>query len=625
MIADANAQQNPYDVSLISKDLLPYASAVVRDEQSGIEVKDLDNVIYHYKTIVTILNKNGDEQAHLQVNYDKNSNIKYIKGIIYNSFGIQIRKISESDFEDVATTDGFSLFQDSRAKIYEPAVTDYPYTIEYEYEVRAKQTLTFPDWTPDPELGIAVEKSSFTFTCKPDFTIRYKELNMPSGADISTNKDGLKTYTWQVSNLKAVKDEPYNANPDNYLSSVKIAPVTFKDEGFTGSFTNWNELGKWIYDKLLINRQDISPETAQYITQLTAGITDPKLKAKKIYEYMQGKTHYVSVQVGIGGYQPFPAADVDKLNYGDCKALVNYTRALLKVVGIESYYCVVMADDERKISLLSDFASMTQANHIILCIPFKNDTTWSDCTSQTIPFGYLGDFTDDRTVLACTPQGGKLMHTPKYTTEANLQLRKADFTINTDGELSGGMTTIFKGTQYINREGTIDESPTERVKTMHNIYAINNLNIEKLEFKQDKGSQPVTTENIQLKAPEYASVSDGKIYFLPNIANRMYNIPRQVHNRVTDVYINEGYTDEDEVTYTLPPGYHQDSSPLNVRIRKPFGTFTATTQLVGNQLIYHRKLEFIDGTYPKDDYQELVDFYQDIYDNDGHDVILVKN
>jgi len=64
--------------------------------------------------------------------------------VIYNSFGIQVNKFSGSDFEDSGTTDGFSLFEDTRVKHYEPAVTDYPYTIEYEYEIRFEQSLNIP-------------------------------------------------------------------------------------------------------------------------------------------------------------------------------------------------------------------------------------------------------------------------------------------------------------------------------------------------------------------------------------------------------------------------------------------------------------------------------------------------
>ena len=625
IVLAANAQQNQYDAGLISKDLLPYASAVVRNKLVSIEVKDFDNTIYHIKEAITVLNQNGDEKAHMVVWHNKSNVIKYIKGTIYNSFGLPTGKFSGKDFEDVYAGEDFSLFEDSRVEHYLPAVTEYPYTVEYEYEVRSKQTLYFDDWQPNPETGIAVEKSSFTFTCKPDFNIRYKEINMPSAVTITTGKDGLKTYSWELNNLKAIKDEPYTPNPENYLSMVKIAPDKFEYEGISGSFTNWNELGKWIYDKLLVNRQQISPETAQQVIQMTAGITDPKLKAKKIYEYMQQKTRYIGVQIGIGGYQPFLAADVDKLNYGDCKALVNYTQALLKVVGIDSYYCVVTGNPERKISLIDDFASMNQANHIILCIPFKNDTTWSDCTSQSIPFGYLGDFTDDRTVLACTPEGGKLLHTPKYTAQTNMQARKADFVISDAGDLSGDIHTTFKGTDYEDRDREIEESPVERKKSMQYIYPINNMDIETLEFKQDKSLQPYTTETIKLKASEFASVSNGKINFLVNPVNRITRAPRQVRNRVTNVYINEGYTEEDDLTYTLPAGYHLEGDALHKSLNMPFGKFILSMKVDGNQLTYKRKLQLINGTYPKDTYQDLVEFFQTVTDDDAYNVTLVKN
>jgi len=617
------AQQN-YDAALIPKNLLPYANSVIRLQEVSMVVNDPGSSIYHIKQAITILNKNGDEMADIVVEHDKTNIIKSIKGAVYNSSGQLVQKFYESDFEDVNANDGFSLFNDLKVKHYQPAVTDYPYTVEYEYEEREKQSLYFPEWTPNPGVGTAVEKSSFSFTCKPDFNIRYKETNLPSSVNITIGDKDVTTYTWQVNNLNAVKDEPYSPNPDKILTRVIIAPVKFTYEGIDGSFTDWNGFGKWIYDKLIINRQQLPEATVQHIKEITAGISDPKLKAKKIYEYMQGRTHYVSVQIGIGGLQPFLASDVDQLNYGDCKALVNYTRALLQVVGIDSWYCVVTGDHSRKISMLSDFASL-QGNHAILCIPFKNDTTWMDCTSQTIPFGYLGDFTDDRIALACTPQGGILLHTPRYSPDENSLQHTGNFTLDDNGDLSGSMQTVFKGNEYDDMDGVIQESFKDQVKDMQKIYPINNMAVEKLAFKQDKSLHPYTTEDITLKAAEYASITDGKVQFLLNPVNRINKAPKLVMNRTTDVYVNEGYTSEDDITYTIPAGYRLDTEPLNVNVKTIFGTFTATSIMQGDKIIYKRRLQVLDGTYPKSSYQDLVDFYQEVVDADDYDVTLIKH
>jgi hypothetical protein len=619
----AQAQQN-YDASLIPKDLLPHASSVIRNQEITVDVKDLDIVIYHLKEAITILNKNGDDDAEIEIWHNKSVSVKYIKGVVYNEFGKPVSKFSESAFDDANAQSEETIFDDDRIAHYKPTSITYPYTVEYEYETRSKESLNLNEWDPNPGTGIAVEKSSYIFTCKPDFNLKYKEINMPAGVTIGTNKDGLKVYTWQINNLKAIKYEPYHPNDDKYLSMVKLSPVKFSYGGMTGSYTSWNELGKWINDNLLVNRQTLPSSTLSEVQQLTADIPDPKLKAKKIYEYMQSKTHYVNTVIGIGGFQPIPATDVDKLNYGDCKALVNYSQALLKAVNIDSYYCIVMADHSRKFSLIGDFPSMDQANHIILCIPFKNDTTWCDCTSQTIPFGYLGDFTDDRTLLACTPTGGKLMHTPKYTAEDNLKDRKADFALTNTGDLSGEMTTTFKGVNYEDRDWVSLQSPVDQQKAMQRIYPINNMDIEKLEFTQDKSLQPVTTEKMKLTAHEYAAVYGRKINFLINAVNRRSEAPRNVLNRKTDVYINEGYTEQDEITYTLPDGYREDNEPLNVSVTKPFGTFTATSAMKNGKLIYKRKLKVLDGTYSKDTYSDLVDFFQQVVDADNQNITLVK-
>lgn len=622
----ASAQENIYNSSAIPKELLPYASAVIRNAQEAVEVKGLDNSVYYVKKIITVLNKNGDKAANIALFYNKLSSIKYAKGELYDASGNLLFKFGERDFKNEYAEDGFSLYQDEQVKYYSPPVTQYPYTIEYEYEVRFKETLDIPDWEPNPQTGIAVENSKYSVTCKPDFNIRYKEINMPGSVNVSTNKDGFKTYEWHINGLKAVKPEPYSPPDQKYLSVVKVAPEKFAFGDMNGSFANWNELGKWMNNQLLANRQNLSPETVEQVKTLTAGITDPKLKAKKIYEYMQNRTRYVSIQIGTGGYQPFPASDVDNLKYGDCKALVNYTQALLKAVGIESWYCQVEADRDQKINYLTDFASMDQGNHIILCLPFKNDTTWCDCTSEVIPFGYLGAFTDDRIVMACTPEGGKLMHTPKYTTQDNLIASKVNAILDTDGSVTADINTAYNGAYYEYLDDIIQESPTEKTKAMQHIYPINNMQVNKLDIVQDKSLKPVTNSHLNIKAYEYASVNDGKMYFLPALTHRITEsqVPHQVHNRITDTYINEGVTEDDEITFTLPDGYKLANEPENIDTRKPFGVYKTTTTIDGNKLTYHRIFKLIDGTYSKDAYSDLVDFFQDVYDNDGQDLILVK-
>ncbi len=149
---------------------------------------------------------------------------------------------------------------------------------------------------------------------------------------------------------------------------------------------NWNELGKFII--YLIADKDVLPaETLTTLKELIKNCPDRNSKIKAVYNYMQKRTRYVGVQIGIGGWQPIPAEYVDKKGYGDCKGLVNCTRAMLKAVGITSYYTLVNAGKNAS-PLITGFPC-NHFNHIILCVPGPNDTTWLECTSQQQAYGFL--------------------------------------------------------------------------------------------------------------------------------------------------------------------------------------------------------------------------------------------
>lgn len=620
IISQIAFSQENYAVSAIPKELLYRAKAVVRTEDMTISVNSLNDVNYHKKEAITILNSAGDDMSSIVIWYNNMRQLKSVKGVICNEFGQIIQKFTEKDFRDRSAVNDISLYEDDRVKIFSPAVNTYPYTIVYEYDIKSKQSLSLPEWQPAASAGVAVESSTLRFVSQPDFTLRYKEINYP-GKVTETVEKGYRTYLWQVKNMPALKEEPFSPDPEKYLVTVKLAPVTFAFKGIKGSFSNWQEFGSWMNENILKNRDVLPPETVNYIRELTADVPDAKARAKAIYEYMQKKTRYISVQIGAGGFQPYSAADVDRMSYGDCKGLVNYTRALLKAAGIESYYCIVNSGSFRK-DVSADFASMNDGDHIILCLPFKGDTTWLECTSKNIPFGFLGDFTDNRLVVACTPEGGKLLMTPTFANTDNRQVRKALLKLNSSGDLNGTINTSFEGCQYENRDGLQDEPLTEQIKKLQQLYPIPNFKINNLALKLEKNIKPRAVEDISFSSIEYASLNNGSMYLSLNVINREKEVPPLVMNRSNPVYINRGYIDEDEFVFELPENVKFDYIPQKVLLEKPFGKYSAEVLIKGNKAIYHRLMQINEGTYPKDQYEGLTDFYQKVAETDMEKLVL---
>lgn len=612
--------QSGYAVDQIPASLKINANSVIRDMETKVEMRDLDQVLISVKKVLTVWNKNGDPRAQLAIHYDKSTVIQRIKGQVLDEFGKLIYKFSQSEFNDESAVSDGSLYVDYRVKYYSPRVVTYPYTIVYEYELRNKQNLILPEWYGNPYPDQSVESNKYVFIAKPEDEIRIKESNYPGKGEVLT-AEKTKSYTWQLSNKPARKKEPFAPDPDtdNYISTVKIAAKQFSYYGHKGSYKNWDELGRWVYDELIKNRQELPESALQEVKTLVNGINDDQEKAKKIYEYVQKKTRYISVQIGIGGFQPMPAAEVQQMAYGDCKALVNYTQTLLKSVGIPSLYCVVNAGNVKK-DIDPDFAGMEQGNHIILAVPLKTDTLWLECTSSEAPFGFLGDFTDDRTVFACTPEGGKILRTPKLSTVMNQLQSNAALQIDSLGNITGQLKAISSGSQYNNYSYLIGQPAKEQLKLLKDSYDIDNINFSDFKLSQDKSLTPNTALSFNLEIPKYAAKNNNLFYLELNIFNKGRTVP-EVKKRTLKVYVNRGYTDEDELIYQLPAGFKLEALPNSKQINSAFGSYSSTIKLEGKTLIYKRKITIKDGTYPAEQYQEFSTFMNDISTADHSRVV----
>jgi hypothetical protein len=99
---------------------------------------------------------------------------------------------------------------------------------------------------------------------------------------------------------------------------------------------------------------------------------------------------------------------------------------------------------------------------------------------------------------------------------------------------------------------------------------------------------------------------------------------KEIRNRSNPVRIIRGFYDEDSFTYEIPEGYKPNLPPKNTIIEKSFGRYSSEVSVTGRTISYKRKMLFNEGSYKAEQYQELVDFFQEIADADGLMAILTK-
>jgi hypothetical protein len=616
------SQENLLVSFTIPDNLKQNANAVVRLNEVYVLLESPSEMVITEKRIITVLNSQGDDSVDAFVHYDNNVKIKDLEVLVYNQLGVNIKKIKKNDFKDVSAVDGGTLYSDSRVKYLEYTPISYPYTIEFTCETVTNNTAFIPSFSPVYDDFLSVENSTYTIVYPESINIRKKEKNLER---IELDKDEANgKLVYKAKNIEAFKPEDYSPAFFKIAPKVLFASKQFTLEGVYAEVEDWESFGKWMYQDLIKNTYDLPESTITMINNLVKDETNDIDKAKKIYQYVQDKTRYISVQVGIGGWKPFNASEVDKLGYGDCKALTNYTMSLLKAAGVESNYSVVYAGSSQR-SLENDFAAM-QGNHVILSIPNNDETLWLECTSQKLPFGFIGDFTDDRDVLVITPEGGKIQHTKKYTTQENLQNTIGSYIVLNNGDIEVKVNVKSEGIQYDDKYWL--ETETER--DLDTYYKkrwkyVNGITINKMQITNDK-SAITFNEAIDFNATGYSKIIGSRMLLTLNALNRTINVPDRYRDRKQPFEIKRGFVDKDEIEITLPTDFKIESLPKPVVIKNKFGSYSTEINIKDEKmLVYKRVFTINDGEFQKEDYDSFREFYKEVSKQDNAKVALIKN
>jgi hypothetical protein len=612
--------QTPLNSESIADSLIRNANAVIRFNTTTY---DRTSVGKYSKTIhyaITILNSKGISEARLLIPYNRNSKVVRIEGYTYNSLGMLMKKINKKDIQDYASNNSYTLYSDNRIKHCNPVSNTYPFSVEYKYTIEYDGVVGFGSWVPQTGFNISVEKSELIFRTPVQLELKYKELNHSFDFNQSADKT-ITEYNWQVNNLKAIEYEPYSPDYLSIFPAILLTPVNISYEGTSGDFISWQSYGLWVHH-LIENRDNLPDETVLKMQKLTDTINDIREKAKAVYQYMQQNTRYVNISLGIGGFQPIMASDVDEKGYGDCKALSNYTRALLKSVGVASYYAEIGNGLNKRIKY-PEFPSVNQTNHVILCVPME-DTLWLECTNQNIPCGYIGRGNADRYALLITAQGGVLAKTPEYSIKDNHRNSTTNITLFDDGHAGFDIRADYKNYLFEDVYRFMHKSGKEQEEGLLKSLSARGLEINNFSIEDQSDKHALGELRVNGTIHQYGSKTGKRWFVISNSLLQMSTLKEINTSRKYPIYQAIGYTYSDTLCIHIPEHYQIEKLPEDLSLNSSYGSFGLTYRFEDNVITIVRAYTINNGEYKETEFDKINKFLKMRSAKDNEKIILIE-
>ncbi len=605
-------------INSIPGDLIKNASAVVRLSEQNYILKSVNDLEITSSSTISILNKGGAEFSTIVIPYNPTTKVSKIKVELFDTNGKLLKTYSKKDFSDYTNNPSAALYVDDRILVLKVTSANYPYTVKTSYQTNTSNTVYLGTFSAVNAYDTSVEKTLVTISNPSGINIRTKVTDKPLAKVKQETAGSILSYSYE--NVPAVTRELLAPDLSYIVPQVQFSPEKFTLEGKQGDMADWNSFGKWYYSELLAPMAKVTPEIQAEVKALNlSGSTEEKVRA--LFQYMQSKTRYVLIAMGIGGWQPMAAVDVSKKGYGDCKALTNYMHTLLAAADIPSYFSVIY-DSDTEFMFDKDFPKLS-GNHAVLFVPTEDRPIWLENTSQRIAFNHLSFTSHHRNVLAVGPNGIDIIKTPTYKAEQSKEIMKANIDLAVDGSMTSKAIFTFSGGQYDHNLPLFSLNEVDLKETVRNRYS--QLNIEQLEvadLNNDK-TNALISYALKVTAAGFAKKLGDDLFFaaMPYYPSMLFPADEE---RQHPLEISFPFEDEYEIEFQAPEGYEFKEAPADIISTNEFGSYRLTFALTDNKIKVKRKLTIHKGIYPKEKYKEYTAFRRKTAANDNTKILLTK-
>ena len=602
------------------------ADVVVLLDSTSVKVKTLSYYSCEHHQKFMLMNSNNANLANVVIGMDNDTELSRFEYVMTDALGNVLRKIKKSELQRFEYSR--DLATDYYRLIAEVTPPSYPVIItKTEKIIRNANVLSYPSFWPQKQYGMNVSKAVYQIEWPEDeVNIRYKSMNMsaiPEVEQVGRNK----TLRFTLTNLAPLTRVPYAPSLDEQAPYVLFVPEKFSYYGTTGSMSSWSSFGSWNHG-LTVDRQLLPESHLEKVREVIADCHTEREKIAKLYEYMGKNTRYVSLQLGIGGYQPATAVSVANTGMGDCKGLSNYMYTLLKDVGIDSRLVVIGTEDPK---LIPGFANVNQLNHMVLAVMLEQgkDTVWLECTNSKLSPGYIHEGISGHEALLLSSDGCHIVRVPEYADSLNLRHTDVRIAIRHDASADVTIDEVFNNHRYSDKFHLLKEKEQEQRTAISSWYKLPNTSFGSIYVKDS--SKPF--DNAQLKThldgacAKYANLTGRRLFVPINPSHKGFSpvvIADTLSSKRLQMKISHGYRNVDDILIEIPRGCSVESLPANIDIEEEFGAFHQHVVLEDGRLRISQVFDIHRGTYAPEARKRLVEMQRNVQKAYNSRVVLIR-
>jgi len=481
-------------------------------------------------------------------------------------------------------------------------IVDYSYTIETLEPVLPGDFYT--GWSVTT--GRTTRRSRLILDVPAKLEPRIQERNLGSMRKVQ-EVAGRRIYTWAAADVERTERQLFAARENTVNKGLTIA-----------GWVSWADVARW-YHSLSADRYTLTPAIEAALAEVVKGAKTREDSLRAVHRWVAQDFRYVSLSLGIGGYQPRTPAEVFETKLGDCKDKATLFVAVARKMGFRAYPVLIQYGGYTR----RELPSLHQFDHMIAAVATDTGYIYLDLTAELTPFGEIPPALEGEFGLLVREDGtAEELEIPETPRGANRSMTRLVGELDASGTFKGRYEETMTGSfQYAAREVfSVSRSERERnelARVLANtiirgargdslvIFDGNDLTaVPRISINLSNGSMTRSSGNTEILTLPMPSFSMERIISqLEGEGERRY--PFDVESVI-------GWHELSwEFEVTLPEGWRAQL-PANVDVKSAFGEYSSEYTQNGRVLRVVRRLAGAKGTEPPSAKEALIQWLRAI-------------